>query len=288
MITISDLSFSYGNETVLQDVGLEVKEGDFLILFGADDAGKTTLLHILTGLLSPQQGSVTLFGKAAGQLTAQERSWLRYVPDEVVLENITAADYFALWQSVTPEYDEVLQDELCEMIQVDPQVKFLNMTYGENKGAQLIAAMASRPRLLILDEPANFLTDKSWHQLLRVLKERHDDGTTIVLVTEKYADAGGYGSHYAYLKEGTVKQYAAVPVPDYRWKVVTMEGGNREVLNKLMNGCEERGNQNICLYMEDITKLPLILQRAGGSDFRVEDTTLEEELDRDFTRWEAK
>lgn len=286
MVEITDVSFAYTGETVLKDVRLTVEEGDFLVLFGADDAGKTTLAHLLTGLLKRQEGSITLFGQDIDQFTEQERAWLRYVPDEVVLENITAADYFSLWQSVSLEYDRELEDKLCEMFQVNQQNKFLNMTYGENKSAQMIAAICARPRLLILDEPANFLTDKLWLDFLQVLKECHVEGMTILLITEKYADAAGYANRYAYLKEGTIKNSADVPVPERRWKVITMEGGNSEILNKMMNGHEVRGDQNICLYREDMTKLPLILQRTGGRDFIVEETTLEEELDMDFSRWE--
>lgn len=286
MIEITDLSFSYTDEAVLQNINLSVKAGDFMILFGEDDAGKTTLLHTLIGLLKPQTGSLNLFGQPAGRLSAGERAWMRFVPDEVVIENMSAAAYFSLWRTVSPEYDRQLEDRLCEEFHITPQTGFLQMTYGENKAVQIIAALCARPRLLILDEPSNFLDDRVYRQFLRVLRDCHAEGMTILLATEKYADAGGFGNCYAYLKAGFIKKCAAIPIQDRRYKVVTIEGGDREVLSKYMNGYEEAEDHKICLYMEDMTKLPLILHRTGGRDFIVEETTLEEELDRDFSRWE--
>jgi ABC-2 type transport system ATP-binding protein len=241
---------------------------------------------LIIGLLKPQSGSISIFGKTAERLSAEERSWLRYVPDEVILEKITASTYLSMWQSVSPNYDSLLQERLCEEFAVDPKEQFLNMTYSENKATQLIAAICARPRLLLLDEPANFMNEASYRHLLHILSELNGEGMTILLTTEKYAEAGGYSNCYAYLKDGTIKKTDGVSSPDHRWKVVTIAGGDKEVLNKYMNGYEERGNKKVCLYKEDMTKLPLILHRAGGDDFIVEETTLEEELDRDFSRWE--
>ena len=296
MVNITDVSFSYSGEMALSGVDLRIDAGDFLALFGADDAGKTTLLHILMGYLPKYRGAAEIFSKSANCLTKEEQNRIRYVPDDIIWESLTAAQYLSLWQAKSPGYDHEWQADLCEAFSVLPSVSLMNMTYNENKSVQLAAAICARPELLILDEPANFLDEKNYAFLLKALKRLNELGTTILLATEKYADAMGYCRRYAYLKEGSVKKCGTVPYPDCRQKIVSVSGGNKTYLEQSLGGviqdafvkdeyAEAGYARSVYLYDGEMGLLPNFLHRCACRDFTVEEMTFEEEIDQDFSRW---
>ena len=296
MIHIADVSFSYSEQLALSKIDLSISAGDFLVVFGADNAGKTTLLHILMGFITNYQGTAEVFSKNPNDLTSEEQNWVRYVPDDIIWEQITASEYFAAWQERTPEYDYEWQEDLCEAFAISPDVSLMNMTYNENKSVQLTAAICAKPDLLILDEPANFLDEKNYAFLLKALKRLNELGTTILLAAEKYADAKGYCYRYAYLKEGMLKECGDVPYPDQRPKVILVSGGNKTYLERNMSGVIENAfvkdeyfeagyARSAYIYHGEMEHLPDLLHRAACRDFCIEEMTFEEEIDMDLSRW---
>ena len=296
MVNITNLEVSYSGETALNSVSLSISAGDFLVLFGADDAGKTTLLHVLMGFVTKYQGNAEIFSKTAGRLNSEEQNRIRYVPDDIIWEQLTAARYFALWNARSPGYDHEWEQDLCEAFSVSPAASLMGMTYNENKSVQLAAAICAKPDLLILDEPANFLDERNYAFLLKALTQLNELGTTVLLVTEKYRDAMGYGNSYIYLKEGQIKKSGYVPYPDCRRKIVSVTGGNKTFLQEhLGNAIEdafikdqyfETGYaKSVYLYNGEMRLLPNILHRCACRDFVVEEMTFEEEIDLDFSRW---
>jgi len=287
MVKLTAISFSYGNEAILNKLHLQINAGDFLHLFGADDSGKTTLLHIMMGFITKFKGKVK---------SSFTENTIRYVPDDIIWEHMTATEYFNLWQAASPKYDPEWQTELCEVFAVSPESSLLNMTYNENKSVQLIAAICAHPDFLVLDEPANFLDEKNYAFLLKMLRRLNEHGMTILLATEKYADAMGYCRSYAYLKEGNIFKEDIIPYPDFRWKVVSVIGGNQTYLSQCLDGVvedaiardayfEERDISGVFWYQGEMKSLPNFLHRSGCKDFTIDEMTLEEELNMDFSRW---
>ncbi|MBR1931648.1 MAG: ATP-binding cassette domain-containing protein [Lachnospiraceae bacterium] len=288
MIQIRKISTEYDGKTVLKDVDLSVREGDFVALCGGDDAGKTALLHILMGFNTSYSGRVFIMGSRPNNLSAEQRARVRFIPDDIIWERqLTAEDYFALAREASQTYDMKLQNKLCKRYEIPLYNKMLNMTYKENKLVQIIGAISARPRLLILDEPKNFLDKRTYRMLLEELVRLNRTGTTILMAVEKYSDAAGYCSHYAYLKEGQLAASGRAVKRTRKSKIVTARGGDIPFLKKHMERCiRERKGEIVFLYKGDPQMLLLFLYKADCEDWSVEDLTLEEELDRNFERWE--
>lgn len=184
-------------------------------------------------------------------------------------------------------YDQELQSRLCEEFAVPLDGQLLDLTYQENKVAQIVTALCANPDFLILDEPMNFLDSGTYLKVLDLLQERNQKGMGILLAAEKYEDAKGRCGSYAYLKEGKIIASGEVPDPDYRKKIVTITGGRQEGLNAVMDKVADMGEEKAAyLYGGAMEELPAILNEAGGRDFTVEELTLEEELEEDYSRWE--
>lgn len=291
MIEIEKVTVSFGKLAALEDVCLSVKEGEFWGLFGEDDAGKTTLLHVIMGFCTAYQGTVTVMEREQCIRDALLCGQIRFVPDDIIWEGeMTAYQYFECAEGASENYDVELQQRLCESFGIPIQDTLLSMTYQENKLVQIIAAVCASPRLLILDEPVDFLSKAAYRSLLLLLRELHKKGMTIIVAAEKYEDVRGFCDHFAYLKEGRLSAAAEVPEPDIRKKVVTVTGLAGEAKTRLeehMTCCiSEYGDRSVYLYEGKGSRLSRILTGTAGEDWLVEELTLEEELDQNYERWE--
>lgn len=289
IIEIADLTYYYNKVAVLQSINLTMKENDFFVLFGEDDAGKTTLLNLLMGFDNRYLGKAEIFGVRADHFDKQQRQQVRFIPDDIIWEpGITADDYFAFWGS-SKEYNIRLSEELCIKYEINRKERLLDMTYQNNKLVQIIAAVCMVPKLLILDEPLNYLDMDTYRNLLEDLKKLNRKGMTILAAAERYADIGNYCNKYAYMKEGQIICHGEIPVPDFRWKVVSVYGGNQEYLKAYMEQfLFERNDRYYYLYCKDMELLPQYLKGCDCLDCIVEEMTFEEEINHDFSRWELE
>lgn len=288
IIEINNLSVTLAGKPIIEDINMTIAEEDFLILFGDDNAGKTTLLNALMGFINCKAGEVKVLGQNVDVLPIQNRQTIRFVPDNIIMESeMTAAEYFSFMRLGNADYDFELETRLCEKFEVDGQEVLLNMTYQGNKLVALIAAICARPRLLILDEPYNFLGKATMKAIMQELDILNQQGTCIVLAVEKYEHALQYGSRYIYLVDGAIKNQGEIAATDFRQKAVTVpKEHNRELGQRLGEILGEQKYTVTYRYTGTMQELLDILQELQCEDFTVEDITLREELDEDYLRWE--
>ena len=200
---------------------------------------------------------------------------------------MTGRQYLRMAQSVTTSFDYSLVEQLCTEFDVPVDQELMEMTYQENKLVQVIAAIGAKPELLVLDEPANFFTGQTYVKLLGWIKKCNEAGMSILMATESYADVWGYATAYAFLKEGNVIQAGKVPHPDYRAKVVAVAGGDvTYIKERFPHVIRELNDRLWFAYRGAAIPLMRELDRAQCADVVIEEMTLEEELENDFSRWE--
>ncbi len=288
MLKLENVSYNYGSFRAVENINFEVNEGDFLGLVGEDEAGKTTLLHIIAGLQTRYEGTVSLT-KVVDEVTVPlELRRVRFVTDDIIdEEKVTGKKYLEYMRKTSDEYDVEMQDALCEMFGINIEEILLEMTYQDNKLVQLIAAICAKPQLLILDEPFNFLSKAAYYKLMDYVKKLNDDGMTVIVAVEKFEHIRFYCNSYVYLYEGEVKASGKVAVDDVYPKVVTVSGDDDRMLGEKMDRLLfSRYGRDVYLYEGKISALTDILKSAGCLDWMVEEVTLEEQIHMDFTRWE--
>lgn len=282
---VQDVVFFIGKDKALDDVSIKIEKGSFFALFGADGAGKTTLLNLLCGFCRPDEGRVEVFGQdpSGGMISGRG---LRFVPDDIIWEDfLTGQTYLDFCKQSSTYYKTELERELCRIFQLPLDRRLKTLTYEENKMLQIAGAICAMPELLILDEPKNFLGRDTYRKLLDCLEWLCKNGMTILLAAEAYADVRSYCTHYAYLKEGKITAAAKVPIPDYRKKVVIVDK-KKDILSDAMEKCIAiRRDRMYYLYSGDSCRLCDVIMQSGCEDLIIEELTLEEELDQDYTRW---
>ena len=189
IIEIKDLDFAYNGETVLKDVNLTIRQKDFVAIIGPNGGGKTTLLKLLLGLLSPVRGTVHVDGKPP-----QEASrCIGYVPQNVHSNHsfpITAIDVVLMGtldpkrrlsrRSATNRRDALAALERMEM-QAHAEKKIGVLSGGQRQRVFIARAMVAQPKLLLLDEPTAGVDTRGQADFYRLLKELNQDITVLVV-----------------------------------------------------------------------------------------------------------
>jgi len=208
MIRIKGLSKSFGRIEALKDVSLEVKEGEIVGLVGPDGAGKTTLMRVACGLLTPDRGEVLVLGCRPDRLEGV-RDKMGYMPqrfslygDLTVMENI---NFFAAMYGLDKGLIRQRADEILELTNLLPYKDRLadNLSGGMKQKLALTCALVTRPDLLVLDEPTYGVDPESRKEFWKILYRLNREGKTI-LVSTPYMDEAELCVRVAFIDRGRI------------------------------------------------------------------------------------
>lgn len=168
MLEVSNLTKRFGSITAVDDVGLEIQEGEIVGLIGPNGAGKTTLFNLLTGIYQPSGGSVKLNGRELTGLNTGEiaqagigRTFqiVRTFNDSTVRENLFPALMFGRDESVSIPEAREMAIEYLEFVGLDAKADepVTNLTTAERRRVELARALSMEPEIILLDESASGL-----------------------------------------------------------------------------------------------------------------------------------
>jgi len=205
MLELSNISMRFGGLHVLHDVNLNVPQGSIFGLIGPNGAGKTTVFNIITGLLRPSGGNVSFDGKSllgvkphritrAG--VARTFQNIRLFKEMTLLENVVVGAYRHMHYGVggllfsLPNFRKHEAQareralELLSWMKLDHKAHDLadNLSYGEQRRLELARALATEPRLLLLDEPVAGMNTGERAELMREIEAIRGRGYTILMI----------------------------------------------------------------------------------------------------------
>lgn len=158
IIATKGLTKKYGKLAALDKLDITVKKGEVLGYLGPNGAGKTTTIRLLLGLIKPTDGTATIFGKDAHSDAAEIHKDTAYVPGETSFwPSMTGAETLRFLANIHGHLDSDYQKELIRKFDFDPNKKIRSYSKGNRQKIALIAALASRSKLLIFDEPTSGL-----------------------------------------------------------------------------------------------------------------------------------
>ena len=211
MITVKNLIKKFG-ETVASDIpSLTINDGDILGLVGNNGAGKTTFFRMLLDLLRPDAGEVAL----GGINPAQSEDWKAftgaYIDEGFLIDFLTPEEYFAFIGKITnmtqDQVDERLKDfDRLAGGEIFGQKKLIrNLSAGNKQKVGIISALFNRPKLVILDEPFNFLDPSSQNILKHVLTDyNHQTGATILISSHNLQHTVDISTRITLLEKGQI------------------------------------------------------------------------------------
>ena len=206
VVTVQGLSHRYGRKTVLRDLDVTIPDGAIYALLGANGAGKTTLLRILAGIERAQSGSVSLFGDRVSGMTLPQRQRFSYVAEGQELPTWMRLEQMeAYCAPLYPTWDAQLATQLRARFDLDATQKLGTMSRGQRMKAALLCALASRPRLLLMDEPFTGMDVGVKEELVRgLLDTAGDHGWTILVSTHDIAEIEMMVDWVGFLRDGRI------------------------------------------------------------------------------------
>ena len=189
MIEIRNLNFSYKKTPVFSNINLSFPQGSIYGLLGENGVGKTTLLKLICGLLRPTEGTCSVDGLTSQDRLPEMLQRIVFLPDEVSLpDGRTPQQYIDELAPFYPGYAWGTFLHLMEEFEVDPNRKFKEMSFGQQKKSLIASALSLGTDYVLFDEPTNGLDIPSKAQFRQILSRRFEERNTIIISTHQVKD----------------------------------------------------------------------------------------------------
>jgi len=207
-ISIKGISKHYGALQALDDVSLNIHEGEFFGLLGPNGAGKTTLISILAGLCKPDQGSASIMGVDVQSTKREARRMLGVVPQELVFDPFFTVRETLRFQSgyFGIRNNDAWIDEIMANLDLTGKAdsNMRSLSGGMKRRVLVAHALVHRPPVIVLDEPTAGVDVELRQSLWQFISRLNHDGHTIVLTTHYLEEAEALCQRIAMLKQGKV------------------------------------------------------------------------------------
>jgi branched-chain amino acid transport system ATP-binding protein len=223
LLRVDNVSKRFGSLTAIENVSLSIEPGELRAIIGPNGAGKTTFFNLISGLFAPSSGTVRLDDKDVTGLSPEERvrrgmartfQITEIFPELSVLENLRVAVEIAEGYGLSPWLSRASAkavnarlDQLLTTgnLQAKRDVRVGALSHGDQRAAEIMMALALKPRLLLLDEPTAGMGDQETYDVARLVRRLHRrEGLTIMLIEHDMRVVFNLADRIMVLGEGRV------------------------------------------------------------------------------------
>jgi ABC transporter, ATP-binding protein livF, hydrophobic amino acid uptake family len=212
ILNVKNLVVNYGMIKAVKGASFTVNKGEIVALIGANGAGKTSILHTVTGLLAAKEGSIKFDGKDITKTNAHDivKLGMAHVPegrrvfgDLTVIENLKLGAYIRNDKVGIEESLERIYKRFPRLFERKSQVAG-TLSGGEQQMLAMGRALMSNPKVIVMDEPSMGLSPLYVNEIFDIIREIHDSGTTVLLVEQNAKKALGIADRAYVLETGNI------------------------------------------------------------------------------------
>lgn len=212
MLEVKDLEVYYGVIQAIKGVSFEVNQGEVIALIGANGAGKTTILHTVTGLLPPKSGSVIFEGREITKIPGHKivSMGMAHVPEGrrvfsnlTVLQNLKLGAYTRKDKKETEDTLQMIYRRFPRLEERKNQIAG-TLSGGEQQMLAMGRALMSHPKIILMDEPSMGLSPIFVNEIFDIIKEVSESGTTVLLVEQNAKKALSIADRAYVLETGNI------------------------------------------------------------------------------------
>ena len=202
------LSKRYGRLQALDQVDLTLESGKIVGLLGPNGSGKTTIIKLINGLLTPDSGSVTVCGEAIGPRT---KAMVSYLPDSIYLNSwMTVRQIVSFFQDFYVDFRTELAYEMLEKLDISPSRRLKTLSKGNKEKVCLILVMSRNARLYVLDEPIAGVDPAARDYVISTIINNYNPESTVLISTHLIADIEQILDEVVFINQGHIQLQKAV------------------------------------------------------------------------------
>jgi ABC-2 type transport system ATP-binding protein len=284
IIDIADLSKFYGKARGIEDINLEINEGEIFGFIGPNGAGKSTTIRILMNMIFPTSGSARIMGMDVIRETKKIKTQVGYIPSDAnaytsmdVREFLT---YCIAFYNVKNGEQRIR--ELSGLFELDLNRKIADLSLGNRKKVSIVQSLLHRPRLLILDEPTTGLDPLMQSVFFELLRSENQNGMTIFFSSHILSEVQMLCKRVAIIKEGRIIQLEDIDnLRKKQLKKVSVEfDSSADKESIIIPGTENvitgPGNMLTFMYSGDLNELIGLLTGKKLNNLMIEEPSLDE------------
>ena len=208
ILVCDHLTKCYGAKTVLSDLSLSVEGGRIIGLLGPNGCGKTTLMKLLGGLLTPTSGCIRIAGMSPG---VETKKLVSYLPDKNSLSDwMKLCDLIALFNDFFADFDRKKAEEMAARLSLPLKSPLKSMSKGTKEKVQLILTMSRAAKLYLLDEPIGGVDPAARDYILSTILQNYSEDAAVLLSTHLIADIERVLDEAVFLSNGAVYLHASL------------------------------------------------------------------------------
>lgn len=281
MIKINNISKTFGDIVALENMSIEINSGSVFGLVGSNGSGKSTLLRILSGIYTPDSGTVKIDN---ADITDNEdvRGKCAFISDFPFFSNsATLKDMSTLYKSLYPNWSNEKFEELCEMFPIDSKKRVINMSKGMQRQVALILALSTKPKYLFLDEIFDGL-DPVVRQLVKklIISEIDENEMTVIIASHNLRELEDFCDHIGFMHKGGVlleKDIDELKLDLHRIQIAFEQPLPENALNSLdIVSCKATGKMYTIVVRGDLERAMVLLNSHNPIYHETLPLTLEE------------
>ncbi len=281
VIETKNLTKYYGKSKGIEDVSLNVEEGEIFGFIGPNGAGKSTTIRLLLSLIYPTSGEAKLFGKDAIKFGPELRRKIGYLPSEIFyydkMKVVDLLNYSASF------YDKDCKNrikELAQIMELDLNRRIEDLSYGNKKKVGIVQGLLHEPELIILDEPTGGLDPLMQQKFFSIIKEENKKGTTVFFSSHILSEVQELCNRVAIIRNGSIIEIEDIKVlRENNYKKISIVGEHITKDLFQIDGVTKliKDNDRVnFFYKGDINIITKAISSIKAIDVSIEEPTLEE------------
>ena len=203
LLEIKNLYKNYGEKQVLNNITLTVPRGKIIGLLGKNGTGKTTLIKLINGLLTPTEGEIIFEGEKIGP---QSKLNIAYLPERTYLDkSMTINETLKSFKEFYSNFDIVKAKDLLKKLDLNENQKIIKMSKGMQEKVQLVLVMSRKADLYILDEPLGGVDPATRDYILDTILTNFNEGASIIISTHLISDIERILDEVIFIDKGEIK-----------------------------------------------------------------------------------
>lgn len=268
IIETKKLTKFYGKERGIEDLDMQVAQGEIFGFIGPNGAGKSTTIRTILSIIHPTSGSATIFGRDVTKFGPEIRQEVGYLPSEVYYyDNMKVIDllrYSASFYNKPKDHTEHRIKEIADLLHLDLKKKIDNLSYGNKKKVGIVQGLLHEPKLIILDEPTGGLDPLIQQKFFNLIRDENKRGATVLFSSHILGEVQRLCSRVGIIKDGKIikieKLSELMQNSTKRFKLVSVKPINKELLSKIKGISEltqDKDEVNFLFrgHLKDVTKV---------------------------------